>query len=130
MKDDGFTLVELLAVIAILGLILTISIPIVGNYLQSSKEKSFFISAKSILREVEYVDIDESNYEKISLDNFNLKNISNQEYDLNNSYIYMSDGTLYLDLVGIGKFDGYYLCAVTSTSKTYIIQSDSCEEIN
>ncbi|MDK2780743.1 MAG: type pilus assembly protein PilA [Trichococcus sp.] len=36
-KEGGFTLVELLAVIAILGFIVAIAIPLVGNVVENSK---------------------------------------------------------------------------------------------
>ena len=39
-KEDGFTLVELLAVIVILGIILAIAIPAIGNVIQNSRDKA------------------------------------------------------------------------------------------
>ncbi|MGB3159761.1 MAG: prepilin-type N-terminal cleavage/methylation domain-containing protein [Carnobacterium sp.] len=38
-KEGGFTLVELLGVIVILGLIVAISIPLIGNVIEGSKGK-------------------------------------------------------------------------------------------
>jgi prepilin-type N-terminal cleavage/methylation domain-containing protein len=46
----AFTLVELLAVIVILGIIATITIPIVINVYKTSKEKTFKDSAEAILK--------------------------------------------------------------------------------
>ena len=39
-KEKGFTLVELLAVIVILGIILAIAIPAVGNVIKNSEDKA------------------------------------------------------------------------------------------
>lgn len=39
-KEGGFTLVELLGVIVILGLIVAISIPLIGNVVEDSKKKT------------------------------------------------------------------------------------------
>lgn len=39
-KEEGFTLVELLAVLAILALIVGIAIPMIGNVVSSSKTKA------------------------------------------------------------------------------------------
>ncbi len=48
MKKTGFTLVELLAVIAILAIIVTITVPIVTNIFQTSSEKAFEDNAMSL----------------------------------------------------------------------------------
>lgn len=39
-KEDGFTLVELLAVIVILGIILAIAIPAIGNVIENSRSQA------------------------------------------------------------------------------------------
>lgn len=41
MKDKGYTLVELLAVLIILGVIIMISVPAITGVINSSKEKSY-----------------------------------------------------------------------------------------
>lgn len=50
MKNKGFTLVELLAVIVILSIILAIAIPTIGNLIANSKKSMFGNSSKMILR--------------------------------------------------------------------------------
>lgn len=49
MKNKGYSLVELLAVIIILGLIITISIPIINSSLSKSKEKALNTQIKEII---------------------------------------------------------------------------------
>lgn len=54
MKNKGFTLVELLTVIVIIGLLVTISIPAASKIIKSSKEKAYntkieFIEDEAIL---------------------------------------------------------------------------------
>lgn len=50
MKNKGFTLVELLATIAILAIITTITVPIVINVYQSAEEDAFEDDAMSLSR--------------------------------------------------------------------------------
>src|SRR5690606_7017406 len=48
-KEGGFTLVELLAVLAILALIVGISIPLIGNVIDSSKTKAVAAQTELII---------------------------------------------------------------------------------
>ena len=53
MKNKGFTLVELLAVIVILAIIMIIAIPAVLNTMETAKRKSMINFAEKIINEVE-----------------------------------------------------------------------------
>jgi len=48
-KEKGFTLVELLAVIVILGIIAAIAVPMIGNVINDSKDKAILADAQTIL---------------------------------------------------------------------------------
>ncbi|MFS0673071.1 competence type IV pilus major pilin ComGC [Ornithinibacillus sp. 179-J 7C1 HS] len=56
-KEKGFTLVELLAVIVILGVILAIAIPSVGNVIKNAQEDSRAASVKLIENAARLADI-------------------------------------------------------------------------
>ncbi|PZD93143.1 prepilin-type cleavage/methylation domain-containing protein [Paenibacillus sambharensis] len=47
-EEKGFTLIELLAVIVILGVIAAIAVPLIGNIISNSKEKSDIAAARQV----------------------------------------------------------------------------------
>lgn len=61
MKNKGFTLIELIAVVTVLGLIMLIAVPSTINILEKNKKESFINDAKKVMRLVEAED-QKSNY--------------------------------------------------------------------
>ncbi|MFC4386276.1 prepilin-type N-terminal cleavage/methylation domain-containing protein [Gracilibacillus marinus] len=59
-NEKGFTLVELLAVIVILGIILAIAIPAIGNIIENSKTSATEAENELILDAARLADIDEA----------------------------------------------------------------------
>ena len=53
-KNKGFTLVELLAVIVILGLLITLSVPLIFKYTKSSKNNAYVSDASKLISLAEY----------------------------------------------------------------------------
>ena len=52
-KEKGFTLIEILAVIIILGVLMIIAVPSVTSYISDSRKKIYISSAKAYIREVQ-----------------------------------------------------------------------------
>ena len=53
MKNKGFSLIELLAVILILGFIALIAIPIVNKMIKESKDSAFKTSVINITKQIQ-----------------------------------------------------------------------------
>jgi prepilin-type N-terminal cleavage/methylation domain-containing protein len=126
MNKKGFTLVELLAVVAILAIIMVIAIPRILDSIDQSKRKSFFSSAKSIIREIDYNKLENIALTKTPLENLNINGISTSDYDLANSNAYILNNIIYLNLVGKGKFEGLYLCDL-SESGSLDVKDSACK---
>lgn len=60
MKEKGFTLVELLAVIVILAIILAIAIPSITGIVDSQRKNAFESHIKMIIKNVEYKLLDDT----------------------------------------------------------------------
>lgn len=112
----AFTLVELLACIIVISIILVISIPRVNETLKEDKEDSFFTSAKSLLRQIEYININTSGDDELNLEELDI-DIPNNSYDLNYSSITITDGEISLNLKGLDTYKDMYLCGMTSSSR-------------
>ena len=107
MKKRGFTLVELLAVIVVIGVILVIVVPRVLKNIDEEKKSTFISSAKALIRKVEYDYMDKEDFDYVALKTFNINDISMSNYDIDNSTIKMKDGDIYIKLIGKEKFEGY-----------------------
>ena len=104
-KNNAFTLMELLAVIALLGTILAIAIPKLLNNTSNEKDKIFKMSAINIIKDFNYKHLGED-FTSTTLLKLNLTTISSSDYDLNSSYIYVVNDKTYIYLVGLGEFEG------------------------
>jgi len=117
MKKTGFTLVELLAVIAILAIILVISVPKIISVIDNAKQKTIEDTANIVASQAEKEYFKRK--EMGTLDQYNdpitcddIVTINNTDYK-NCGIDFSTDGTAYVSLYGNGRLDGYY-CLSTS----------------
>ena len=126
MKNkSGFTLIEMIAIISIMGLIITIAIPKINEYIYIRKKDAFVLNARNILRQIEYNKIDSDVLNKMSLKDLNIKKVDSS-IDLENSYVYIIDDGLYLDLKGKEKYKDMYICSATSSKKNIEVDTLPC----
>lgn len=101
MKKDGFTLVELLAVIVILAIVLAIAIPGIAGIVKSATKGAFKSDARMVLKQLEYEKLKNESFDPtdINKDNINdLLELSNQNYSSLN--ITLENNNLTVAIVG------------------------------
>ena len=116
-KKNGFTLVELLAVIVILAIILVIAVPKITDTIKNSKIASFESSAKTIAAQAE-----KKKMEKEILEDTGSINCSDvvklNDTDYGNCSITFDGNTAKVTLVGKGKFEGLSVINGTKENAT------------
>jgi prepilin-type N-terminal cleavage/methylation domain-containing protein len=107
MKNKGFTLVELLAVIVILAVILAIAIPSISNIMNTSTRNAFESDAKMLLKQIDYKTMENSSLNPSSITESNINTVlgvSNVNYETVS--VSSLKGKPYVVLVGKNKWDG------------------------
>ena len=127
MNKKGFTLVELLAVITILAIILVIAVPKISSYIVNKKKNLFLTSAKNIVRQLSYENIELETITDGKLSEAGLSGISLSDYDLDKSVVYVVDDDVYINLKGKGQFEGMYLCKVGISTEDTVSEVE-CDE--
>ena len=123
MKKNGFTLVELLAVIVILAIILAIAVPKITDTIDNARKGSFESSIKMVAAQAETQKTVADTLEGVTFsDSGSCKTtdgeaaswtgLNNSDYDTCSYTI--TNGTASVTLKGKGKFAGY-TCTGTRT---------------
>ena len=116
-KKNGFTLVELLAVIVILAIILVIAVPKITDTIKNSKKASFESSAKTIAAQAEKKKMEnEILGDTGSINCSDVVKLNNNDYS--NCSITFDGNTAKVSLVGSGKFEGLQIINGTKDNAT------------
>lgn len=123
MKKNGFTLVEVLAVIVILGVILAIVVTNVRSVIQRSTEKGMESHAYMVLDSLKTYSLTEDNFD---ITDFNIDNLAAFELNADN-YDAISativNGKIRIYIKGKGKLDGFIACG-TRNDITVVPETD------
>ena len=116
-KENGFTLVELLAVIVILAIILVIAVPKITDTIKNSKIASFESSAKTIAAQAEKKKMENEILEDAgSINCSDVVKLNDTDYG--NCSISFDGNTAKVTLVGNGKFEGLLVINGTKENAT------------
>ena len=123
-QKNGFTLVELLAVIVILAIILVIAVPKVMSVIEDAKKATLESTAKMIASQAEKQKV--QNTVLGSNKNITCKDITNiNDVDYEDCDIVFDNNTAKVTITGSGKFEGLYVCNGTKTSA--VATDEECE---
>lgn len=102
MNRKGFTLIELLITLVVIGVIATITVPMVSNIIERSKKKTYLASMKEIIKiaDAYYADIGYSNKDCVAISSLDFKDKTN----LTGQVCYQN-GVVVLDEVKDDKFE-------------------------
>lgn len=109
MKNKGFTLVEVLAVIILLGLIAAIIIPNYNKSIENSKKKAFEESLNGLVRTIENYIANNSNSSNYTSTYTSISSVDLQADNLNqikSGEFIISNGTIVLRNVYNGRYCG------------------------
>lgn len=123
-NKKGFTLVELLVVITLVGVLGLITVPIINDVIKNSRKKAFRETVINIV-EVAKIYNAENDYFAIP-DGESIDMLSNKlEYDnkteIKRGTIYLEDGEYYVEAYG------EYYCALGNVENLEIYDVDDCE---
>ena len=123
-KRNGFTLVELLAVIVILAIILVIAVPKVMSIIEDAKMGTLESTAKMIASGAEKQKVQNTvlgNTEEITCES--VAKLNNLDYK--SCTIEFDNNTAKVTIQGNGKFDNLWVCEGTKTNA--VAQNSSCK---
>lgn len=104
----SFTLIELLAVIAVLGIVLTIAIPQIKNSINNSKKSSFTINTKMLIKKIDLLLVENRNYDVSSINADNIEELFKVNNDnIKKVIVTKINEKTNVEIVGKNKWQGY-----------------------
>jgi prepilin-type N-terminal cleavage/methylation domain-containing protein len=128
MRKNGFTLVELLAVIVVFGIILVIAIPSIINIISDATMDALESDAKMVLKQLEYEQLKDSNFNATTINTNTITNLSlsNSNYDY--LKVGMNGESPYIFIRGKNKWNGLVACGTADSILVYKVGSiNYCE---
>ena len=104
MKKKGFTLVELIAVIALLSIIMLLIVPNVANYLNSSKKTLFYDNVVNMFKSATTTFMYQDDPTNTTFSNNGVK----LDVDVESEYVYTIQVNNYGEVISIDVNNGVY----------------------
>lgn len=110
-KSKGFTLIELLAVIVILAVILSITVPSVVSLIKDSTKQSFVLDTKNVLEAINNKRLKNINFDPTSINETTLEStldIASDNYQTITVTVVSDE--VHITIVGKNKWAGFTTC--------------------
>lgn len=104
MKKKGFTLVELIAVIALLSIIMLLIVPNIANYLNSSKKTLFYDNVVNMFKSATTTFMYQDDPTNTTFSNNGVK----LDVDVESEYVYTIKVNNYGEVISIDVNNGVY----------------------
>ena len=104
MKKKGFTLVELIAVIALLSIVMLLIVPSVANYLNSSKKTLFYDNVVNMFKSATTTFMYQDDPTNTTFSNNGVK----LDVDVESEYVYTIKVNNYGEVISIDVNNGVY----------------------
>lgn len=104
MKNKGFTLVELIAVIALLSIIMLLIVPNVANYLNNSKKTLFYDNVVNMFKSATTTFMYQDDPTNTTFSNNGVK----LDVDVESEYVYTIKVNNYGEVISIDVNNGVY----------------------
>ena len=104
MKKKGFTLVELIAVIALLSIVMLLIVPNVANYLNSSKKTLFYDNVVNMFKSATTTFMYQDDSTNTTFSNNGVK----LDVDVESEYVYTIKVNNYGEVISIDVNNGVY----------------------
>lgn len=125
-RRNGFTLVELLAVIVILAIILAISMPTIRGLIDNSMKSSFQSNAKLIYKAIENKRLENSDFNPTTINKDNIYEvlkISSNDYE--SVTVSIKNNRPFLSVVGTNRWNNLIVCG-TYHNMTLVASLSDC----
>jgi prepilin-type N-terminal cleavage/methylation domain-containing protein len=130
VKKNAFTLIELVAVIVIIGIILAIAVPSITGVISNSTKAAFVSDAKLLLKAIDYKKLGNSSFNSTDVNQSNvadLLGLSSTNYK--SIKIVNEENTTILTIIGKGKWDGLVACGTYHNMNVYTSTSECSTDL-
>ncbi|HHT38463.1 MAG TPA: DUF5011 domain-containing protein, partial [Mollicutes bacterium] len=127
MKKKGFTIIELISVIVVLGIILAIAVPAITGIIKLSAKSAFESDAKLLLKAIDYKKLTDAEFDPSMLNVNNIaKELGLSNVNYTSVHFTAEDDDLIVSIIGKNKWENFIACGTFRNMKV-VENASECE---